>query len=53
MRKKEIDDIVKQLLKDTRTYTQAEIRQLFNDSLTKEQQIRVYKRYLYLKNKNI
>lgn len=54
MRKKDIDRIVKKLLKDsTKTYTQVEIRQIFSDSLTTDQLIRVYRRYIYLKYKNM
>lgn len=53
MKKKDIDKVVNQLLKDnTKTYTQQEIRQCFNSSLTTDQITRVYKRYTYLKTKD-
>lgn len=54
MNKKNIDEIVRQLLKDsTKTYTRSEIRLLLKNSLTKDQITRVYKRYMYLKNKAV
>lgn len=53
MKKKDIDKVVNQLLKDnTKTYTQQEIRQCFNSNLTTDQITRVYKRYTYLKAKD-
>lgn len=52
--KKTVDKMAKQLLQDTdKIYTQADIRIFFNNTLTTEQLIRVYRRYLYFKNKDI
>ena len=54
MRKKEVDKIVMQLLKDSnKTYTRAEIMQIFNNNLKTDQLIRIYKRYMYLKEQDI
>ncbi len=54
MRKKDIDKIVRQLLEDnTRTYTQTELRQILDNDITSEHLVRIYRRYMYLKNKDI
>lgn len=54
MRKKDVDKIVKQLLEnDIKTYTQAELKQMLDSNITTEHLTRIYRRYLYLKNKDI
>lgn len=54
MRKKDVDKMVKQLLEDnTRTYTQTELRQMLDNNITSEHLIKIYRRYMYLKNKDI
>lgn len=53
MFKRDVDKMARQLLEnDTKTYTRNEIREFFGNRLAQDQLIRIYKRYVYLKNKN-